>query len=309
MQHGYGPDEADWGRANLGGQRVNLYAEQLRGTEGAVLSRASNTYGMLTTDDPFQYLGGLALAVRHLDGKAPALYIANARGRDPRLEDAAGFLAKEQATRQFHPGYIQGLMQEGHAGTLQVLDALNNFWGWTAVAREIVRDDQWDEFVEVYVRDKHRLGLKRWFEAHNPHALAQTLERMLEAARQGYWQADARTVAELKRRWREIARRHDVQSSNAAFRDFVGFGLVAPAAPAAPAAPSPPAAQAEVAPAPPPQVRGMELRPQTQAAPMPSADWLLHALVLVGLALAMAAGAARQRSAGADFSSPSLQES
>jgi cobaltochelatase CobN len=191
MQHGYGPDEADWGRANLGGQRVNLYAEQLRGTEGAVLSRASNTYGMLTTDDPFQYLGGLALAVRHLDGKAPALYIANARGRDPRLEDAAGFLAKEQATRQFHPGYIQGLMQEGHAGTLQVLDALNNFWGWTAVAREIVRDDQWDEFVEVYVRDKHRLGLKRWFEAHNPHALAQTLERMLEAARQGYWQADA----------------------------------------------------------------------------------------------------------------------
>ena len=88
-------------------------------------------------------------------------------------------------------------MDEGYAGSLQVLDATNNFWGWTAVAREIVRDDQWQEMVDVYVRDKHQLGLTKWFEAHNPHALAQNIERMLEAARQGYWQADAKTVRDL----------------------------------------------------------------------------------------------------------------
>ena len=41
-----------------------------------------------------------------------------------------------------HPGYIKGLMAEGYAGTLEVFDATNNFWGWTAVSREIVRDDQ-----------------------------------------------------------------------------------------------------------------------------------------------------------------------
>jgi cobaltochelatase CobN len=135
-----------------------------------VLSRSSNLYGMLTTDDPFQYLGGIGLAVRHLDGKAPELYISNLRGSGSgKVEGAAQFLAKELATRQFHPGYIKGLMAEGYAGTLQVLDATNNFWGWTAVAREIVRDDQWQEMVDVYVRDKHKLGLKRWFEAHNPH--------------------------------------------------------------------------------------------------------------------------------------------
>jgi cobaltochelatase CobN len=180
-----------------------------------VLSRTSNTYGMLTTDDPFQYLGGIGLAVRHLDGKAPQLYISNLRG--PAMgaagEGAAQFLAKELATRQFHPGYIQGLMEEGYAGTLQVLDATNNFWGWTAVAREIVRDDQWQEMVDVYVRDKHQLGLKQWFEAHNPHALAQNIERMLEAARQGYWQADAQTVAELKDRWRDLAQRFDAPTT------------------------------------------------------------------------------------------------
>ena len=318
MQYAYGPDQKRWGSLPPGadadgtrdGNGLNLYAEHLRGTEGAVLSRSSNVYGMLTTDDPFQYLGGIALAVRHLDGKAPELYISNLRGQGSgKVEGAAQFLAKELATRQFHPGYIQGLMKEGYAGTLQVLDATNNFWGWTAVAREIVRDDQWQEMMDVYVRDKHQLGLADWFEKHNPHALAQSIERMLEAARQGYWQADAATLAELKARWRDIAARHDVKSDNARFTAFVqsaavdgaapvaaaaaGFGLQAPAvatqlaqnaavpppAEAAQAANPPIAPPAEVAPPPeatpppvetPPTVRGLRMEKVVRPEP-PSA--------------------------------------
>ncbi|MFY9513384.1 MAG: cobaltochelatase subunit CobN, partial [Rubrivivax sp.] len=243
MQFAYGPDDNRWGRRGPVG---NLYAEHLRGTEGAVLARSSHLYGMLSTDDPFQYLGGIALAVRHLDGKAPQLYISNLRGAGAgRIEGAAGFLAKELATRNFHPGYIQGLMAEGYSGTLQVLDGISNFAGWQSVAREIVRDDQWQEFMDVYVRDKHQLGLRRWFEAHNPHALAQSIERMLEAARLGQWQADAASVAELKAQYRELAARHQVRSDNRTFQRFVdaGYGLQAApprtAAAAATAAPAP----------------------------------------------------------------------
>ena len=282
MQFAYGPDEAQWGSAGVagaaakGGKAVNLYAEHLSGTEGAVLSRSSNLYGMLTTDDPFQYLGGIALAVRHLDGKAPELYISNLRGAGSgKVEGAAQFLAKELATRQFHPGYIQGLMKEGYAGTLQVLDATNNFWGWTATAREIVRDDQWQEMVDVYVRDKHNLGLKDWFESKNPHALAQTMERMLEAARQGYWKADAATVRELKERWRDLAQRHGVQSDNAAFERFVGaaqgaagYGL-APGAPGAAAAAAQAQAQAQDQDQDQDQAQAAEPPPQDEAPPQP----------------------------------------
>lgn len=322
MQYAYGPDESEWGSlpaAQRGGKdgTGNLYAEHLRGTQAAVLSRSSNTYGMLTTDDPFQYLGGIALAVRHLDGKAPQLLISNLRGPGSgRVEGAAQFLAKELATRQFHPGYIQGLMKEGYAGTLQVLDATNNFWGWTAVAREIVRDDQWQEMADVYVRDKHRLGLDAWFEQHNPHALAQTIERMLEAARQGYWQADAQTLQTLKSRWRDLSRRFDVRSDNAHFASFVaegapqaaamGFGLQSPARAArptatpavAPRAATVPEPQAPPEPAPepvppPPTVTGMRLAPvEPVQPPRPTL-----ATVALGLLLAAitAAGALRQR--------------
>ncbi|RZI42575.1 cobaltochelatase subunit CobN [Herbaspirillum sp. HC18] len=302
MQFAYGPDEENWGSTPAAEAKLNLYAEALRGTEGAVLSRSSNLYGMLTTDDPFQYLGGLSLAVRRLDGKAPELYISNLReagnggsGGSGKVESAAAFLAKELTTRNFHPGYIQGLMAEGYAGTLQVLDSMNNFWGWQAVAREVVRDDQWQEFVDVYVRDKHRLGLKNWFERENPHALAQTIERMLEAARKGYWKADARTVKELKERWRDIAARHDVKTDNARFEAFVGagFGLqqgaAKPASKPAQPQPSSPAKAAE--PAPPPPIRGMQL---AKVEPLPATTQHSWPFGLALMLAAVLAGAIRQ---------------
>lgn len=300
MQYAYGPDEATWGREGVpGAGKLNLYAEHLRGTEAAVLARTSNLYGMLTTDDPFQYLGGIGLAVRHLDGQAPELYVSNLRGSGAgKVEGAAGFLAKELATRNFHPGHIQGLMAEGYSGTLQVLDGINNFAGWQSVAREVVRHDQWQEFMDVYVRDKHQLGLKQWFESANPHALAQSIERMLEAARLRQWQADPASVAELKARYNELARRFDVRSDNRAFRQFVdpGFGLAAPlpvpaaAAPAAAIDEAPPAA-----PAPPPVPAPIQgLRLDKVLPPPPAAAASAWAALLLILA-AMAGGAWRAR--------------
>lgn len=271
MQYAFGADESVWNSKGIAGGEgkggdINLYAEHLKGTEGAVLSRTSNLYGMLTTDDPFQYLGGIGAAVRHLDGKAPELYISNLRGAGSgKVEGADKFLAKELATRNFHPGFIRGLMAEGYSGTLDILDAMNNFTGWTTVAREIVRDDQWQEFVDVYVRDKHQLGLKGWFEKNNPHALAQIMEKMLEMARHGYWQADARTVGELQERYRDLARRFDVKSDNAVFERSVDRGFGLSRLPLAASVPTRPQRADDLimmppAPPPPPPVRGMVLK-------------------------------------------------
>ncbi|AGW92459.1 hypothetical protein N234_20750 [Ralstonia pickettii DTP0602] len=100
MQYAYGPDEQHWGEAL---PQVNLYAENLKGVDAALLARSANLYGMLTTDDPFQYLGGIGLAVRYLTGKAPELLISNLRdANNARTETATGFLASELRTRYFH---------------------------------------------------------------------------------------------------------------------------------------------------------------------------------------------------------------
>lgn len=233
MQYAYGADPKEWG-ARL--PQVNLYAENLNGVEAAALSRTSNLYGMLTTDDPFQYLGGVTLAVRHVTGKSPDIYISNLRETTTaKAETAAEFLARELRTRQFHPGWIEGMKREGYSGTTEMLDSLNNFWGWQVTAPDIVRADQWQEFTDVYVRDKYKLGMRAWFEQYNPAAAAQMIERMLEAVRKEYWKADRATVRELATRYRDLVERFDVRTDNHRFLGFVnaaagtaGYGLGRP---------------------------------------------------------------------------------
>lgn len=294
MQYGYGPDPAHWGEIPAQG---NAYAEHLRGTQAAVLSRSSNLYGMLTTDDPFSYLGGLSLAVRHLDGRAPEVYISNLR--DPgssRVETAAAFLAKELQTRQFHPGWIKEMQREGYAGTLEVVSSMDNFWGWQAVDPGTVRDQQWQEFHDVYVKDRHKLGLRRWFRDNNPQALAQIVERMLEAHRKGYWHAEPETLRSLAQTWNQLESEMDILPTSSQVRQHAallstGFGLDPPArrtpsrtpprgappastSPPAPATASQAAVAAKAAKPATPVVKGLRLSTRPPAPPASPWWWL-----------------------------------
>jgi cobaltochelatase CobN len=125
---------------------------------------------------------------------------------------------------------------------------------------------------------------------------------MLEAARQGYWQADPKTLDELKQRYRELAQRHDVKTDNARFAEYVGYGATArppvaantPASPAATqASPPPPREPAPPPPPPPapPPVQGMRLE-KIVSNPVESS---LPLAVLFGLTLVSGIGAWRHK--------------
>lgn len=230
----FGADEESWNKKVDG---VDLYAKNLSGTDSIIFSRTSNLYALLTSDDPYGYFGSIALAIRSIDGKAPKSYIANLR--DPngaKMQSTAEFMSQELRSRYFHPKWIEEMKAEGYSGTQGVLDVVNNFWGWQVVDPDVVRDDQWQEFFEVYVEDKHDLGIKEWFEDGNPDNLAQIMERMLEAVRLGYWQADEETIKKLKERYKKLEKEFNVKSYNEKFKELVesdkvsGFGLAKPIA-------------------------------------------------------------------------------
>ena len=107
MSYAYGYD-ADTRNVKLEG--TNLYSEALRGTKAAVLSRSATPTGVI--DDPFQYLGGLGLAVRHLDGKTPELFLSDLRDtRDFKNKTLAEFISVELRAQMFHPRYIKELIR------------------------------------------------------------------------------------------------------------------------------------------------------------------------------------------------------
>ena len=239
MSWAYGPDKSQWSQKakDATGKIVNVYAEQLKGTSAAVFSRSSNLRGLLDMDHPFEYLGGISLAVQHLDGKAPQLYISNMRDpKKAKLQTAERFLATELRAVYQHPNWVKEMQKEGYAGTLEMLDVINNFWGWQVMDRNVVRDDQWQEFHEVYIKDKYNLDMKEWFEKSNPTAKAQIAERMLEAIRKDYWKASEQTKKELVQVYQELAEKYDVQSDNQTFKAYVaelaaGYGLSSAPAP------------------------------------------------------------------------------
>jgi len=187
----------------------------------------------MTNDDPFQYFGGIGLAVRHLDGKTPEMYVSNLRRKDNiKAQTMEHFLNQEMRSRYFHPRWIQAMQEAGYAGTTVMLDRMNNMWGWEVMTPEAVRDDQWQEFFDVYVEDKYNLDMREFFEKNNAHAMAQIIERMLEAERKGYWNTDEVTIKTLVKTYAELAKTFDVVTDNTKFNEnlkqqAIGFGLAA----------------------------------------------------------------------------------
>ncbi|PWR18238.1 cobaltochelatase subunit CobN [Zavarzinia compransoris] len=258
LQYGYGAGDL-WG---IAGGEVNLFADQLRGVEGAVLARSSTLHGLISTDHPFEYLGGLGLAVRHLDGATPDLYVADLRQGQGSLTTAARFIADELRGRYLNPEWIKAMQAEGYAGTVELVKVANTVFGWQVTAPETIRADQWQALYETYVRDARALGLDQWFRSHNPDAQAQVMERMLEAIRKGYWDAPDETRATLAARFAELTGEPAVTAGSRTARDYArsllaGFGLGAAAPAPAPAPGGGEAVSGQVmAPVPPPPPAG-----------------------------------------------------
>lgn len=233
MGYFFGADNSRWGEKgeNNQGKDIQLYAKQLSGTDIAIFARSSNLFGMLSTDDPFEYFGSLSLAVRNIDGKSPDMVVANLRdAKNAKAEDAGLFLTKELRTRMFHPRWIKELQKEGYSGAVSLASKMDNFFGWQVVDPNLIRNDQWDEYLDIYVNDKLNLELDQWFKDINPAAFARMMERMLEAERKDYWQADPERLKQLVEQYIDVVNNNDLVILNDAVKEHVnelaqGFGL------------------------------------------------------------------------------------
>jgi len=174
--------EGVWGEAV-----PHALASHLKGNEVVVHSRSTNLYGVTDNDDFFDFAGGLHLATKVLNnGRAPEFYIANlrARGRE-RLQDFRAFLAAEVNSRFWNPKWIRQMQAAGYSGAREMADHLENLYGWQATTPDKVGSAYWERTYQVYVEDKHGLGLREFFDRQNPHARQLMLARLLEVDRQG----------------------------------------------------------------------------------------------------------------------------
>jgi len=186
-----------------------VFAMNLKATDIAVHSRSTNLFAALDNDDVFQYLGGIALAVRHLTGSNPETYIFEIRKADnPAVRTLSEFIATEILSRYFNPKWIEGMMGNDYSGAREMAKVIENLWGWEVVLPELISDRTWQNFYEIYVKDKYGLGLRDFFEESNPYAMQSIVARMLEAIRKDYWNAPEEVKLELAKELQRLQQEH-----------------------------------------------------------------------------------------------------
>ena len=74
------------------------------------------------------------------------------------------FIGTEFRSRYVNPTWIEGMKKEGYAGAGAMREFVEYLWGWDATVPETVSDGMWKETFDVYVEDKHQLGMKEFFD-------------------------------------------------------------------------------------------------------------------------------------------------
>jgi cobaltochelatase CobN len=220
---------APWG-TNLPG----VYEKALRGTDAVALSRSTNVVSPLTLDHYFEYLGGMTMAVRDLDGKSPETYIADVRDVErPVMETLGETLTRDLRGKFWNPRWIREQQAEGFSGAVEITQTATNLFGWQVTKPEAVSEYVWDEVQRVYVEDTLALDLPAWFDRENPYAYQNVTAILLESARKGFWNPSPETLENTANAYAQSVARHgpagDLRTSdNFRFQSFVGEQLHAP---------------------------------------------------------------------------------
>lgn len=196
-------------------------------TDIVVQPRQSNTWGALSLDHVYEFMGGMNLAVRNVTGKDPDAYLSDYRNRNNmRMQEVKEAVGVESRTTILNPAYIKEKMKGESSSAGEFAEIITNTYGWNVMKPAAIDKELWDNIYNVYVKDEFNLGVKDFFETQNPAALEEMTAVMLETIRKGMWKASAEQTTELAKLHTEIVNKYRPSCSgfvcdNAKLREYI----------------------------------------------------------------------------------------
>jgi len=153
-------------------------------------------HDLLDSDDYYQFHGGLAAAVSRVRGEAPALWFADHSRRERlRIRPLSAEIDKVMRSRMLNPRWIDGMQEHGYKGVFEMAASLDYLFAYDA-ATGVVPNWCYAALQDNWLEPPER---RQVLMQHNPWALRDMAERLLEAANRGLWSdADQSRMARLR---------------------------------------------------------------------------------------------------------------
>ncbi len=180
---GYAYGEGAEGRAEH-----KLFAARLGQVEGVLHNQDNREHDLFDSDDYYQFEGGLAVSVKELSGRKPAIYHSDhSRPESPRIRRLEEEVARIVRGRVVNPKWIAGVMRHGYKGAFEMAATVDYMFAFAATTGAVA-DHHFDLVYQAYLGDP---AVRNFLLSANRDAAREMAERLLEAMDRGLWRPRA----------------------------------------------------------------------------------------------------------------------
>ncbi|GGK68236.1 cobaltochelatase subunit CobN [Amphritea balenae] len=181
----------NWGGYAYGNQQGDgvdargAFEHRLSQLEAVVQNQDNREHDLLDSDDYYQFQGGMTNAVTVYRGEAPAVYHNDhSNPMAPKVRTLKEELNRVIRSRVLNPKWINGMQEHGYKGAFEMTASVDYMFAYDATTN-LIADYQYEKVTDTLLFDEQN---RAFLEQHNPHALEEMAERLLEATQRGLWQ-------------------------------------------------------------------------------------------------------------------------
>jgi cobaltochelatase CobN len=174
-----------YGAGDEGTPARSDFAKRLSQVQAVVQNQDNREHDLLDSNDYYQFQGGMLAAVESLSGGKVASYHGDHSQPDlPKIRSLKEELNRVVRSRAANPKWIEGVKRHGYKGAFEMAATVDFLFAFDATT-ELIDDHQYALLADAYLLDP---STRTFIRQHNPDALRDMTERMLEAQQRGLWQ-------------------------------------------------------------------------------------------------------------------------
>ena len=161
------------------------FENRLSKLEVVVQNQDNREHDLLDSDDYYQFQGGMSNAVTEFSGNGPVVYHNDhSNPSNPKIRTLKEELNRVIRSRVLNPKWINAMQEHGYKGAFEMAASVDYLFAYDATTN-LIDDYQYKDVADAIVFDETN---QAFMQEHNPSALEETAERLLEAVQRGLWQ-------------------------------------------------------------------------------------------------------------------------